>query len=316
VRARRWNFLFATITLCSLVAGQEQATTDLNQFNHDPDAAVISATDVRLFWGAYDIWQKREHGDSVKLAAVLQQEYLDKGSQGLNDFIPNRIVSPDHLAKVVLSHRKEYEAARHYSEQMETYIPEIRKSLQALQKLYPEATFPAVYFVIGALNSGGTSSSRGLIIGSEMFGDEKQSPVQLSDVVPVVIHELVHFQQKGNDAGLLRAAMREGGADFVAELAAGRHPDEFLKAFGDSHEQEIWRRFQHDVKSNNKVGEWMYVFDPTDGAPKDLGYYMGYKICQSYYQNATDKAKAIKTIIEMASPEDILAKSAYEKRFQ
>jgi hypothetical protein len=43
---------------------------------------------------------------------------------------------------------------------------------------------------------------------------------------------------------------------------------------------------------------------------------MGYKICQSYYQNATDKAKAIKTIIEMASPEDILAKSAYEKRFQ
>jgi hypothetical protein len=53
-----------------------------------------------------------------------------------------------------------------------------------------------------------------------------------------------------------------------------------------------------------------------DGAPPDLGYYMGYKICQSYYQIHSDKQEALKTIIEMESPEQILANSAYEKRFK
>src|SRR5579859_609580 len=78
VQARRWNLLFAMITLCSLAAGQEQAKTDADRLNHDPDAAVISASDVRLFWNAYDLWQKREHGEPGKLAGILQSEYLDK----------------------------------------------------------------------------------------------------------------------------------------------------------------------------------------------------------------------------------------------
>jgi hypothetical protein len=31
----------------------------------------------------------------------------------------------------------------------------------------------------------------------------------------------------------------------------------------------------------------------------DLGYFMGYTICKSYYNNSTDKKKAIKDIIEL-----------------
>lgn len=317
MRARFWEvFLFMATALCSLAACQEQPKSQGDQANHDPDAAIISTADVGLFWNAFDIWQKREHGDPARLAAILQQEYLDKGSQGVQDFIPNRIVSADNLAKVVLAHPTEYELSHHYSSQMQAHVPEIRKALHGLKNIYPEARFPAVYFVIGAKNSGGTSSDHGLIVGAEMFGDQPGYPLQLSEVAPLVTHELVHFQQKGDDNGLLRAAMREGGADFVAELAAGRHASESIKAYGDSHEEELWHRFQQDVKSDNKVGEWMYVSHPTDGAPKDLGYYIGYKICQSYYQKATDKAKAIKTIVEMESPEQILKDSSYEKRFQ
>jgi hypothetical protein len=308
------RFLLLFVALVS-PAGRAQSKV-APELNHDPDKALITANDVRLFWAAYDLWLSRDHGAPDKLASVLQHEYLDKGSDGVKDFIPNRIVSADHLANFILGHRSYYEAARHNTEQMESFIPPIRKNFLAFKRLYPDASFPAVYFVIGAQNSGGTSSGNALIIGSEMFGEGKAYLEHLPDVVPLVIHELTHFQQKyppGND--LFHVAMREGAADFVAELVSGRHIDEETKPYGDSHEEELWRQFQQDVRSGGKIGDWMYVFEPKDGKPRDLGYYMGYKICQSYYQISRDKQLALKTIIEMRSPDDILANSAYEKRF-
>jgi uncharacterized protein YjaZ len=155
------------------------------------------------------------------------------------------------------------------------------------------------------------------MIGSEMFGEGKQFLVQLSEVVPMVTHELEHFQQVDHSKNdLLNVAMREGAADFIAELVAGSHINERYKAFADSHEQEIWMAFNKEIRGENKLGEWIGVYQPKNGWPPFMGYYVGYKICQSYYQNATDKAKAIKAIVEMESPEEILAKSSYEKRFQ
>lgn len=305
------RFLLLFVALVS-PAGRAQSKV-APELNHDPDKALITANDVRLFWAAYDLWLSRDHGAPDKLASVLQHEYLDKGSDGVKDFIPNRIVSADHLANFILGHRSYYEAARHNTEQMESFIPPIRKNFLAFKRLYPDASFPAVYFVIGAQNSGGTSSGNALIIGSEMFGEGKAYLEHLPDVVPLVIHELTHFQQKyppGND--LFHVAMREGAA---GELVSGRHIDEETKPYGDSHEEELWRQFQQDVRSGGKIGDWMYVFEPKDGKPRDLGYYMGYKICQSYYQISRDKQLALKTIIEMRSPDDILANSAYEKRF-
>jgi hypothetical protein len=302
--------LFVSTTACA----QETTRPELN---HDPEKALITANDVRLFWSAYDLWLSREHGAPGKLAEVLQHEYLDKGSLGVKDFTPNRIVSAQHLADTILHRRSYYDNARRNTERMDTFVPKIRMAMLGLRKLYPEASFPAVYFVIGTGTSGGTSSRSALIIGSEMFGEGPPYPVPITDVVPMVIHELVHFQQRSNDATLLRAAMREGAADFISELVTGRHINEAHKAFGDSHEQKIWQRFQKDVASGAGIGSWMYDWDPKpDDAPPDLGYYMGYKICQSYYQIHADKQQALQDIIAMQSPEKILAESAYEKRFK
>ncbi|HKT49275.1 MAG TPA: DUF2268 domain-containing putative Zn-dependent protease [Candidatus Angelobacter sp.] len=312
---RLLTFLAAVCTLFPTIANPQRTATP--QLNHDPDKALISANDVRLFWSAYDLWSTREHGAPEKLAEVLQHEYLDKGSQGLKEFVPGRIRSADYLAKVVLNQRSYYESVRHNTEQMENFIPEIRKYFLRLKKLYPDAAFPAVYFVIGAQNSGGTSSAEALIIGSEMFGNGPNYFVQMSDVVPMVIHESAHFQQKDHSKNdLFNNAMREGGADFVAELVTGRHINEANKPYGDSHEQELWQRLQHDIKSRAEIGNWMGVFNPTNGEPRDLGYYMGYKICQSYYEIHSDKQQALKTIMVMQSPEEILSQSGYGQRFK
>jgi hypothetical protein len=51
--------------------------------------------------------------------------------------------------------------------------PDIKESIRAafdrLKQLYPEALFLDVYFLIGRLNSRGTTSSDGLLIGVDMM---------------------------------------------------------------------------------------------------------------------------------------------------
>ena len=105
-----------------------------------------------------------------------------------------------------------------------------------MKDLYPEAVFPDVYIVIGRLTSGGTTSDRGLLIGAEMNGRTPGMPVEeLNDwlkqvITPVdriphiIAHELIHFEQKyGGSEVLLVQSIREGSADFLAELISGRH---------------------------------------------------------------------------------------------
>jgi len=67
-------------------------------------------------------------------------------------------------------------------------------------------------------------------------------------VVSIVIHELIHYQQQSRDTDLISESMKEGAADFIAELITGNQIDEDIKPYGDSHEQELWKKFQEDAK--------------------------------------------------------------------
>ena len=58
---------------------------------------------------------------------------------------------------------------------------------------------------------------------------------------------------------------------------------------------------------------WMYGPPPTPGVPSDLGYWIGRRICESYYERATDKSKALVDIIEMRNPPQLYARSAYAR---
>ncbi|HEX4604410.1 MAG TPA: DUF2268 domain-containing putative Zn-dependent protease [Candidatus Angelobacter sp.] len=308
--------VFFSLFLCPSIYSRPQGAAGPLQ-NHDPEKAIITADDVSLFWKAYDHWAGDLKADPAKLAEVLQQEYLDKGSQGVKDFTPGRIVSARHLSDQVLKYRAYYEGVRHNTELIQSAIPEIRKNFGEMKRLYPDAVFPPVYFLIGAINSGGTSSGHGLMIGAEMFS-EKNPLAPSTDSIAIVMHELMHFQQKHADDTLLATCLREGSADFVAELASGHNLNARNKTYGDSHEEELWRKLQEDIKKpkNEHLHDWLYNYDEAKRVgPPDLGYYMGYKIAQAYYQSARDKAAALKAIIEMRDPEKILANSGYGKRF-
>jgi uncharacterized protein YjaZ len=184
--------------------------------------------------------------------------------------------------------------------------------------MYPDAVFPALYFVIGRRNSGGMSSPRALIIGAEMFAGEG-ARLSFDDMVPMVAHELMHFQQQTTqEAGgsMLGTCLREGAADFLAEQLAGRHINEAIRGYGDAHEHELWPKFLRDLQQPDGHKAWLYNFgDKSRTYPPDLGYYMGYKITQSYFQRAKDRAAALRTIVVMRDPQKLMQESGYHMRF-
>ena len=269
---------------------------------------------MRSSWRAYDDWKATTNPGPSELAGILDREYIRKGSQGVQDFIPNRIISSDALAKKILADPKYYESIRANTERIQALVPTIRASLKRLKELYPDAVFPPVYFVVGRRNSGGTSSTNGLIVGAEMFADEG-SRLRFDGLVPTVVHELIHYQQQATGVDLTTQAMKEGAADFVAEMITGTDTNEDLKTYGDAHEQELWTKFQQD-RDKSDLSSWLYNYDnPGRNTPPDLGYYIGYKICQSFYEISSDKSAAIQSIIAMKNPKEIIEKSGYAQRF-
>jgi len=83
--------------------------------------------------------------------------------------------------------------------------------------------------------------------------------------------------------------------------------------YGEKHENELWKEFKSDMDKNKSVDETDWFYNYNLDRPADLGYYIGYKIVKSYYENQKDKKKAIKEIIEMKDPKKFLIESKYIK---
>ncbi len=62
------------------------------------------------------------------------------------------------------------------------------------------------------------------------------------------------------------------------------------------------------------ISRWLYnqgTSTATPTRPGDLGYFIGCRIVAAYYLKQTDKAAALKAIIEMKDADDFLARSGY-----
>ncbi|HEX7090558.1 MAG TPA: DUF2268 domain-containing putative Zn-dependent protease [Longimicrobiales bacterium] len=264
----------------------------------DPDSAALITSDIELFWEVYD------SAPPEQLEVWLRREYLNRGTQGLRDFIPYRILGAVDLAARIRRDRSRYEAVRPSTERVSEVESQIRATFHALKARYPEAVFPDVYFVIGRFNSGGTVSPAGLLIGAEMYRDPARLPM-------IVAHELVHYQQPpgGRSLTLLERAFREGSADFVGELLSGQRMNAAAQEYGRAHEAELWAEFRSVMHGTDATG-WLYG-NPPPGRPADLGYFIGYRIAEAYYAQAADKAAALRDILRVRDVERILAASGY-----
>jgi uncharacterized protein YjaZ len=63
------------------------------------------------------------------------------------------------------------------------------------------------------------------------------------------------------------------------------------------------------------VSHWLFQGDQARDRLADLGYYIGYKICESYYRNASNKTQAVRDILEVKNFEQFLRASKYDDKF-
>jgi len=259
---------------------------------------------------------------------VFQREYFDKGSAGLRAFKRARI-DQCSLVETLAQYPLYYASIRESTLRVKSMETPIRASFRKLKALYPSAVFPDVYFLIGCLNSGGTTADAGLLIGAEMYGRTPATPEKELDgwlkqvlkpveLIPhIVAHELIHYQQKypNEERTLLGESIKEGSADFIAELISGKHINTHLHAYGDPRERELWVEFKRDMNGLIKTN-WLYNGSAAKGRPADLGYYIGYKICQATYRSAKNEPHAVKEILEIEDFNQFLLNSGYAGKFE
>jgi Predicted Zn-dependent protease (DUF2268) len=265
---------------------------------------------------------------------VYRDEYFKKGSVGLQEFLRGKIGNSCNLVTAIDAAPKYYAALRTQSAKVENYKPQMLASFRKLKEIYPDARFPNVYFVIGRMNTGGTATLKGLLIGVDMYGKTddaslaelspwKKAVVGRVDRIPhIVAHELVHYQQKnahlialfGGEVNLLGKSLSEGTAEFIGELISGDKDNPQLHEYGDPREKQLWLEFKKEMNGMD-VSNWLYQGDKAKGKPADMGYYIGYKITESYYNRAKDKKQAIKDILEIKDFNQFLAASGYDEKF-
>ncbi len=280
----------------------------------DPPGAVVT-TDVRNFVAALDRWTP---ADSACLAF---DGYLRAGSPGLKAYRDKMGMGPTELCSAIRHDPARYSALRAKVAGIDSAQRDIRAAFVKFAELSPGAKLPTVYFVVGDGMSGGTTTGGRnpiVLVGAELLGSLNGLPV-------LTVHEFVHTQQhypllKIFDAGprflhgtLLAQSVKEGSADFLAELATTQVAAVSRDAYGDAHEEEIWHDFERDMHGKD-YSRWIYNGwnkKALGNRPSDLAYYVGYRITKAYYDRSVDKKAAIREILSIRDFDEFLRESGY-----
>ncbi|WP_207493320.1 DUF2268 domain-containing putative Zn-dependent protease [Aridibaculum aurantiacum] len=288
----------------------------------DPAAMEIRTEDIDNFWRLFDRIHDKNSDE------LFTSEYIVKGSPGIRTFYEVRMQSrATNLLESVRQRQKYYESIRPITLQVKNYKPAIKEAARKIKELYPDAIFPPTTFIVAHLNSFGTADGGGgQLISTEFFlnpsqldtagiGEWERSVLtDTSKLLGIVVHENIHIQEKSKwDPSLLGRCTVEGLCDFITQLVLGYNINSRIHDYGNRHEKELWEKFSKQMHGKD-VDEWLYNGMSAKDYPADLGYYIGYKICEAYYDKAVDKKQAVKDILEIQDFKKFLADSGYEEK--
>jgi hypothetical protein len=293
----------------------------------DPAQASFVTTDIGHFWAAYDA------GGSNGTSGPFQTEYLDRASQGLKDFIGLRSLTAASLAQMVRIYPRYFADIRPQTLRLANdaaLIARMRAGYRKMKDMYSPAVFPPVTFLIGRFSTGGTTSNNGMLVGLEFYAlgpsttTDELGQFQRDNVLPldslplIVAHEHAHILQQRaggisshSNKTLLDQAFLEGSADFIGQLESGGNINARLRDYAIPRESALWTEFKAAMHGTN-VSQWLYNQGAASSTrPGDLGYFIGYRIAESYYNRTSDKQAAVRAIIEARDADQFLAESGY-----
>ena len=272
----------------------------------------IYTDDIDHFWIAYD--QIRNTEDSTLQLQYINELFIDKGSEGLKDIMYLKSYLAEEYVDAIFNYPQFWNSIRANTFLSKKYDKKVQSGIRKLQSVYPDLKEVPIYFTMGLFRTGGTVYDKKVLIGSELsFADKSTVSEELPEwrkpffkdnepldgLVLLCVHEYVHAQQSELVHNLLSYCIYEGVAEFVSTKAMGVPSNTPGVAFGKDNEELVKQKFERELFIEKTTYNCLWGENQNELKIRDLGYYIGYAICEKYYDQATDKRKAIKEMIEL-----------------
>ncbi len=311
------------LLLLILACTNTKKSTQASKLNNEEHVHFITS-DIENFWTAY------HHGKAKTIdiqEKIFDSIYIKNASSCLKEILAERKLTAADFVKWIHSESDYFSKCTTTPERIKNFEPEIKGYLKKFKLLYPAVKFADIYFMFTGFYTGGQAKKSGIAIGIDFWSLPEAEPVNFTnpifkklvreiDLMPVtVIHEIVHRNQfKKSESTLLGKCLMEGGADFIAYLITQKINNPKMYSFANKAENDLWFRFKNDMKTNN-ASYWLYN-NYDSNRPRDLGYWMGFKICENYYNISSDKSKAAYNIMNITDPDAFLNLSKYDSKFK
>jgi len=299
----------------------------------------FETSDINRFWGTYDTITALT--DSAEIYRVFNEMYLDKASEGFKEIMKTcgDIRTPEYFIEHFELYPNFWESCRSSTLNIKKKKNKIDSVFKKFLDVFPNFKPPKVCIFMGTFSTVGQATNGWIVLGGEFVSynsffvveefnsKNKQSWeyqqvwngfsfMKTSDISLIVAHETVHILQKKKPRGnVLENCIYEGVAEFVSEKISGIRNQTLYTSYGEEHERELWSEFLQD-KNNQDISRWLYEGSNSGERPKDLGYYIGYKICESYFLSHTDSIKALQNMISISDYNEFFETSGYAKKFK
>ena len=277
--------------------------------------APVNTADIDRFWTAHDAI--RATSDPEEKLRLINELYITPGSPGLHALMAARRYTAQEYVEAIDRWPKFWASVRRSSARAQQAVAPLETDLISLRKLYPELRPASITYAIGVLRTGGTTLGDKVLIGAEVaLGDDSIDTSELPEPLKTRlathfrsqpfennaqnnIHEYIHTQQREPGNILAQSIVREGVAEFIAELATGTKAPLPFYGYGATNAALVRDAFRADMDSD-RFGDWLWNSARNRFGTSDVGYYVGYEIAKGYYRQARDKRAAIKTMIELS----------------
>ena len=278
----------------------------------DAGDARFVYSDVNNFLRAYQLMKSDSNPEEV-----LQREYIDKASPGLEMFISKYGLTAEQLHEAINKYPERYAQIGQTLEKLyekETYF---REQYVRLSNFIPNAVFLPTYYLVEIQRGIGSGSVEGTLVSIDNWQGSAE------DKSTMLVHEQVHIQQVlavgyqkylalyGPEKNLLGLCVREGTAEFLAHLVTGSITQSKALDYTIKNEKQLWKLFKND-KNGSETGDWMWKKPENPNQPPHVGYAMGFLIARSYYENTENKTKAVRDILATTDFETFLKQSKYQ----
>ncbi|MDR6340898.1 hypothetical protein HNQ91_003971 [Filimonas zeae] len=273
---------------------------------------VFVAADINNFWNAYS--KINATSDSAQRHNLLRELYLNKASEGLKSLIEVRNYTAQEFVAAITAWPAFWKSIKPATLNVRALYPAIEADINKLRQAYPELKPSTIYFSVGAFRTNGTIQKNKVLIGSEMsLADSTTVLDELpewrkafykeynpkANLALLCTHEYVHTQQKPLVENLLSSCLYEGVAEFVSCFATGKKSASPAIEYGKANQQRVVNLYVQDLFTMNNDYNWLWGENRNELKVRDLGYYIGYEICERYYQSSGDGKKAIRELIEL-----------------